>query len=187
MKVLTVLYEGFTEYEYQIPVLAFHHFGLPFETVGLESRLVSGMMGMKINLASTLAEIDTEDYQALLLPGLDRTTQERAMQNELLTSLLREYDQSRKTIAAVCAGPALLGNAGILKGRRFCSDIADHAVFEGALRASEPVVQDGHLITALGSRIFPFTALLLEALAGREVADQYKKWAGIERSKPGGS
>jgi hypothetical protein len=38
MKVLIVLYPGFTEYEYQIPVLAFHHFDISFESVGLEER-----------------------------------------------------------------------------------------------------------------------------------------------------
>ncbi|MCL4507529.1 MAG: DJ-1/PfpI family protein [Chloroflexi bacterium] len=47
MKVLIVLYEGFTEYEYQIPILAFHHFGVPFETVGLEALVVTGMIGLK--------------------------------------------------------------------------------------------------------------------------------------------
>jgi putative intracellular protease/amidase len=179
MKVLIVLYPGFTEYEYQIPVLAFHHFDISFESVGMEGAEVSGMMGLKISLARTLAEVDTGDYQALLLPGLDRSTRERAMQNQGLMSLIREYDQARKLIASVCAGPALLGSAGVLKGRHFCSDIQEHLVFEGAIRVAEPVVMDGHLITGLGSRIFHFTALLIEELAGQDKAKQYRQWAGI--------
>jgi protein deglycase len=179
MKVLVVLYPGFTEYEYQIPVLAFHHFNISFESVGLEEAQVTGMMGLKISLASTLAEVDAGDYQALLLPGVDRSTREQAMQNQGLMALIREYDQDRKLIAAVCAGPALLGSAGVLKGRRFCSDIQEHPVFEGAIRVAEPVVRDGHLITGLGSRIFHFTALLIEELAGQDKAKQYRQWAGI--------
>ena len=179
MKVLIVLYEGFTEYEYLIPVLAFDHFEIPFDTVGLEEPDITGMTGLKISLARTLAEVDTGDYDALLLPGVDRSTREHAMQNENLMELLREYDQAGKLIAAVCAAPALLGNAGILKGRRFCSDIQQHPVFEGAIRAEEPTVRDGHLITGLGSRIFHFTALLIEELAGQDKAKQYRQWAGI--------
>jgi protein deglycase len=180
MKVLTVLYEGFTEYEYQIPVLAFHYFQVPFEAVGLHDRLVTGMMGMELTLGRTLASVDSRDYQALLLPGMDRSKRQHAMDNESLMALLREYDQGRKPIAAICAAPVLLGSAGILQGRRFCSDIQEHSVFEGAIRLAGPVVRDGHLITGLGSRIFHFTALLLETLVGKEKAVQYKQWAGIE-------
>jgi putative intracellular protease/amidase len=179
MKVLVVLYPGFTEYEYQIPVLAFHHFDISFESVGLEELEVTGMMGLKISLASTLAEVDAGDYQALLLPGVDRSTREYVLQNQGLMALIREYDQDRKLISAVCAGPALLANAGVLKGKRFCSDIQEHPVFEGAIRAAEPVVRDGHLITGLGSRIFQFTALLIEELADQDKAKQYRQWAGI--------
>jgi protein deglycase len=179
MKVLIVLYPGFTEYEYQIPVLAFHYFDISFESVGLEGAQVTGMIGLKISVARTLVEVDTGDYQVLLLPGMDRSTREHAMQNQALTALIREYDQARKLITAVCAGPALLGNAGVLKGKRFCSDIQEHPVFEGAIRVAQPVVRDGHLITSLGSRIFHFTALLIEELAGQAEAKQYRQWAGI--------
>lgn len=92
MKVLIVLYPGFTEYEFQIPVLAFHHYAVSFETVGLEGAEVTGMMGLKISLGRTLAEVDPGDYQALLLPGVDRSTREQAMQNQGLMALIREYD-----------------------------------------------------------------------------------------------
>jgi protein deglycase len=180
MKVLIVLYQGFTEYEYQIPVLAFHHFAIPFETVGLAETDINGMIGLKINLAKTLPEIDTADFQALLLPGMDRTTRDQAIQNERLMRLLREYDKARKPVAAVCAAPVLLGNAGVLRGRRFCSDIREHPVFEGAIRVAEPAVRDGHVITGLGSGIFYFTALLLEVLVGPKKAGQYRQWAWIE-------
>jgi putative intracellular protease/amidase len=59
MKVLIVLYEGFTEYEYQIPVLAFHHLSIPFDAVGLEASVVTGMVGLKASLTKTLADLDT--------------------------------------------------------------------------------------------------------------------------------
>ena len=179
MKVLIILYEGFTEYEYQIPILAFHHFGVPFETVGLVDSTVTGMIGLKISLAKTLADVNAENYGALFLPGLDHSTREQVMQNERLMTLLREFDHANKLIAAVCGAPTLLGNAGILKGRRFCSDVQTHSVFEQAIRVQESAVQDENVITGLGARIFHFTALLIEALVGKESAVQYQRWAGI--------
>jgi 4-methyl-5(b-hydroxyethyl)-thiazole monophosphate biosynthesis len=179
MKVLVVLYEGFTEYEYQIPILAFHHFGIPFDTVGLETPVVTGMIGLKASLAKTLAEVDIEDYTALFLPGLDYSTREQVMQNDRLMVLLREFDQAKKLIAAVCGAPILLGKAGILKGRRFCSDVQTHPVFEQAIRVQESAVRDENVITGLGARIFHFTVLLIEALTDKEKAVEYQRWAGI--------
>ncbi len=179
MKILIVLYEGFTEYEYQIPILAFHHFSIPFDTVGLEAPVVTGMIGLKASLTTTLAEVDAENYTALFLPGLDRSTREQVMQNERLMALLREFDQAKKLIAAVCGAPILLGKAGILKGKRFCSDIQTNPVFEQAIRVQESAVQDENVITGLGARIFHFTALLIETLAGKEKAVEYRRWAGI--------
>lgn len=183
MNVLIILYEGFTEYEYQIPILAFHYFGISFDTVGLEAPIITGMIGLKASLDKTLAEVDTENFEALFLPGLDRSTREQAMQNERRMALLREFDQANKLIAAVCGGSALLGNAGILNGRRFCSDLQAHPAFQGAIRVHAPAVRDGNVITGLGARIFHFTALLIEALAGEAKAAQYQEWAGIKENR----
>lgn len=180
MKVLSVLYEGFTEYEYQIPILAFHHFGIPLDTVGLDALVVTGMIGLKASVAKTLAEVDAENYTALFLPGLDRSTREQVMQNEKLMALIREFDHAKKLIAAVCGAPALLGNAGVLKGRRFCSDIQTHPAFEQAIRVQDPAVQDENVITGSGARIFHFTTLLIEALVGKEKGAEYQRWAGIQ-------
>lgn len=179
MKVLIVLYEGFTEYEYQVPILAFHHFGIPFDIVGLEASVVTGMIGLKASLTKTLDEVDTGHYTTLFLPGLDRSTREQVLKNERLMALLREFDQAKKLIAAVCGAPVLLGKAGILKDRRFCSDVQTHPVFREAIRVEEPAIRDENVITGLGARIFHFTTLLIEALVGKEKAMEYQRWAGI--------
>jgi hypothetical protein len=72
-----------------------------------------------------------------------------------------------------------LGTAGILKGRRFCSDVVGHPAFEGAEQVSEAAVQDGHIVTGQGRRIFYFTALWLEAIQGAEASARYRQWTGI--------
>lgn len=68
-----------------------------------------------------------------------------------------------------------------MKGRRFCSDVQAHPVFEQALRVQESAVQDENVITGLGARIFHFTALLTEALAGKEKSVEYQRWAGVQQ------
>ncbi len=178
-KVLIILYEGFTEYEYQIPVLAFDHYRVPFETVGVEAPHVTGMMGLSTTLSKTLADVNPDVFSTLFLPGVDSSKREKLMSNEHLLDLVRLFDRSGKIIAAVCGAPAVLAQAGILTGRQFCSEIDAHPVFEQATSLPHSAVRDGHIITGLGARIFHFTTLLLEAVAGPEEALTYKKWAGI--------
>lgn len=179
MRVLIVLYDGFTEYEYQIPLLALHHFSIPFDVVGLESKEVNGMMGLKASLAKSLDEIGTSEYTALFLPGIDYSEREKIAENERLRSLIWKFDQTEKLIAAVCAAPVFLGKAGVLKGKKFCSDVSVHNAFEGATQVQESAIKDEHILTGLGSRIYPFTALLIDALAGQEKSQSYRAWAGI--------
>ena len=179
MKVLIVLYDGFTEFEYVIPLMALHYVGIPFEVVGLEGREITGMTGLKAFAEKTLGEVDPQDYQALFLPGVDREKREVVLQNPALLELIRKFDQEGKLIAAICMAPVFLGAAGVLKGRRFTSSSPGHPSFEGAHWEDEPAVRDGNLITGKGERVFHFTALLLEALAGEEKAEGYRRWAGI--------
>jgi protein deglycase len=179
MKVLIVLYNGFTEYEYLIPLMALHHQIVPFDVVGLDQNEITGMTGLKALTTMKINQIDPADYDALLLPGIDRELREETLKNETLIATIRQFDQDNKLIAAICAAPTFLGAAGILQGRRFCSEIQDHPSFEASIRTLGPAVQDGHIITGLGARVFHFTALFLEALVGEEKAASYRKWSGI--------
>ncbi|WP_376792654.1 DJ-1/PfpI family protein [Thermoflexus sp.] len=179
MKVLIILYDGFTEYEYAIPVMALHYYQVPFEVVGLNHTEIIGGTGLRAITTRTVSQVDAEQYDALLLPGIDREKRDQVLHDESLISLIQEFDRANKIIAAVCAAPVILGAAGVLQGRRFCSDVRSHPAFAGGIRSSEPAVRDGHILTGLGARIFHFTALLLETLIGDEKAAEYRRWAGI--------
>jgi putative intracellular protease/amidase len=91
MKVLVVLYEGFTEYEYAIPLLAMYHYQIPFHAVGCDSLHPAGMIGLTAHLSQTLDDVRLDDYDTLLLPGVDREKRDEAIQNAMLTALLRQY------------------------------------------------------------------------------------------------
>ena len=180
MRVLIVLYDGFTEYEYVIPLMALHHQDIPFETAGLSNTETTGMTGLKAFTATTIHEVNVGQYTALLLPGIDHEKRDYTLRDERLLALIRDFDRAGKLIAAVCAAPVFLGAAGVLHGRQFCSEVQNHPAFTGAIRSPRPAVRDGHVLTGLGSRIFHFTALLVEALAGKENGDEYRKWAGLD-------
>ena len=154
MKVLIVLCDGFVEYEYAIPLMALHYHQVPFEVVGLSRTEITGMTGLKAITTKTVSEVNTDRYVALLLPGIDRDKRDHALRDERLLTLVRDFDRAGKLIAAVCAAPVILGTAGVLRGRQFCSEVQNHPAFTGAIRSSGPAVRDGHVVTGLGSRIF---------------------------------
>ena len=116
MKVLIALYDGFTEYEYVIPLMALHHQDIPFEIAGLSNTEITGMTGLKAFTAITIHEVNVEQCTALLLPGIDREKRDYALRDERLLTLIRDFDRAGKLIAAVCAAPVFLGAAGVLHG-----------------------------------------------------------------------
>ncbi|MBE0411553.1 MAG: DJ-1/PfpI family protein [Anaerolineales bacterium] len=116
MKVLIVLYEGFTEYEYAIPLMALHYQQIPFEIVDLSHTDITGMTGLKATTSKVLGEVKAGAYGALFLPCIDREQRDQALRDEGRLTLIREFDRVGRLIAAVCAAPVFLGAAGFLIG-----------------------------------------------------------------------
>lgn len=109
---------------------------------------------------------------ALVVPGGAGPTL-KALADEKLIGYLREAAAGAELVTSVCTGSLLLGEAGLLKGRR----AATHWMFRELLRAfdAEPVaqrwVEDGNVITAAGVSAGIDLALhLVERLAGAELA-----------------
>lgn len=183
MKVLAVLYDGFVEFEHVIPLMALHYYGIESEIVGLDKTEITGITGLKALVSKRLDEVGPLNYDALLLPGVAREKHQQVLENETLLQVIRELDRAGKLIAAICMAPAFLGAAGVLRGRHFSSTRSEHPAFAGAIWEDQPAVRDSHIITGKGERVFHFTALFLEALIGKERADEYRHWAGIPESQ----
>ena len=92
---------------------------------GVEVRLVSIMETEKIVSSHKVTIIadgkfDSEDYgdsDMLFIPGgMPGVT--NMLAHEGLKELIQKFDSEGKRLAAVCAGPAVLGQAGVLKGKK---------------------------------------------------------------------
>jgi len=125
MKALFVLYDGFTGYEYELPASALFHYGVDFEVVGLHRRKITDMMGLQAEAACTLEDLGQAGHDALVLPGVANAIllhtgerlpvdQDAVFNDPDLHSLVRQLDQNRRIIAAICSAPAILGAAGLL-------------------------------------------------------------------------
>lgn len=78
-------------------------------------------------------------------------------------------------IGAICAGPIVLKEAGIIEGK----DITSYPGFEEDLKGGnykeDLVVRDGNIITARGPAVAVYFALeLIEYISGKEKSDELK-------------
>jgi len=109
--------------------------------------------GHNFALTATFDEVDSKNYDALVIPG--GRAPEYIRLNEKVISIVRHFAESNKPIAAVCHGPQVLAAADVLKGK-LCT--AYPALKPDVIRAGaiwgEPnetnsnAYVDGNLVTA---------------------------------------
>jgi putative intracellular protease/amidase len=87
----------------------------------------------------------------LFVPGGGQGTLE-AMQDAKLIAWIADRARRAKLVASVCTGSMILGQAGLLRGKRATTHWATHALLEdfGAMPVDERVVWDGKLVTGAG-------------------------------------
>ncbi|MBI5553363.1 MAG: DJ-1/PfpI family protein [Candidatus Diapherotrites archaeon] len=72
--------------------------------------------------------------------------------HKIALDLARDFLQGLKPTAAICIAPTILGNAGLLKGKKVTSFHSQESALrgQGALFSGKPVESDGLLVTANG-------------------------------------
>jgi 4-methyl-5(b-hydroxyethyl)-thiazole monophosphate biosynthesis len=123
----------------------------PIEIATVNGQSLISSTGMIFQAHKAYQDVDVSDYSCLLVPGGDTYD---VIENEVLQIILRTAESKGIWIGAICAGPLLLANAGILKGRRFTHGFGDHykdfleLYWDGANFVDEAVVEDNKVLTA---------------------------------------
>lgn len=111
-----------------------------------------GMLGGRVVPDLTLAEIQPEQYDAIVLVG--GLGVKRFYHDSQVQRLARTMDADGKVVAAICLAPIVLANAGLLHGKRATVMAGEAATIErqGARYAGPGVVVDGRIITGDGPK-----------------------------------
>ena len=146
--------------------------GAKVSLASLERRLIQATVhdepGKTIAADMVLGEVDSADYDALLLPGGVGNPDRLRMEPEAV-AIVREFDAAKKPVAAICHGPWLLAEADIVRGRTVTCwpSIRTDLRNAGATVIDEEAVTDGNLITSRNPGDVPaFTEALIRALKG---------------------
>lgn len=169
--VLVVLAEGFEEIEAVTPVDILRRSGAEVTIAALAEGIhVTGRNGLTIHADTTLAVAVGSRFDCVLLPGGPGVARLRA--DPRVLALVRRQDEAGGWIAAICAAPSVLKDAGVLEGRRFTAHDSVVAELPGALR-DEGVVVDGRMVTSRGAgTALDFGLMLAEKLFSREKASE---------------
>ena len=167
-RVLCLLVDGFEEIELITPVDLLRRAGVEVVVAGLRPGISTGRCGVRLEADAALGELDASAFDLLLIPGGPGVGELRS--DGRAAGLASAFAALGKPVAAICAAPLVLLDAGLLEGKRFT---AYHSVREelgGGIE--ERVVVDGDLITSRGAgTAMDFSLALVERLAGSEAAD----------------
>lgn len=162
-RVLCLLAEGFEEIETITPVDLLRRAGIEVVLAALgDNLLVKGRCGILIQADTFFSELNTADFDLLFLPGGPGVAYLR--QDGRAATLAKEFMQSGRKVAAICAAPLALHDAGILQGKRYTAHDSTYTVLTEA-EPAEQVIIDGQLITSRGAgTALAFGLVLISAL-----------------------
>ncbi len=165
-KVLCVLAPGFEEIETITPIDLLRRAGVEVMVAALgESLLVTGRSTITIQADTLLERLDTTDFDLLFLPGGPGVKGMRA--DGRPAALARDFAAEGRTVAAICAAPTILHDAGLLAGKAYTSHFSVRDELTEA--QDERVVVDGRVITSRGAgTALDFGLELVRELCGEE-------------------
>ena len=177
IKALVFLAPGFEEIEASTIIDVLRRCNVEVIVAGLEPGLVEGSHGIKFASDKTIEEIKAEDVDAVVCPGGGRGT-ENLRKNQKVLDLIKAVFESNKLVAAICAAPAVLSDAGILKHKTCTIYPGMESELEkgGGKPSADIVVVDDNIITSRGpATALPFALVLAGKLAGKTAAEEAGK------------
>ena len=140
-----------------------------------DQKEVTSSHNVTITADKTLSEVNFDETEMLILPGgIPGTPNLRAC--DPLCKKLKEFAANGKKVAAVCAAPTVLGELGILAGKKATCypSFADKLATGDYVK--RPVVTDGNVITSRGmGTCIEFAGAIIEALKDKATADAVKE------------
>lgn len=137
-----------------------------------KEKIVRGAHNIYINCDEIYDDISLEDFHMIFLPGGMPGT-DNLNKNERLKKEIFEFFSLGKKIAAICAAPSILGDMGILKGKKATCFPGFEKRLKGADIINEKVVRDGNITTSKGLGTAIDLGLdIVEQVMGKEISKE---------------
>jgi len=170
-KIAILATHGFEQSELEVPLKKLAEAGAKVEIVSLEEGEIRGWdakdWGRAVKVDRTLEQVSSTDYDALVLPG-GQINPDVLRAEPKAVDFVKAFWTEKKIIGAICHGPWLLVEAGIVDGRKvtsYKSIKTDMVNAGGKWEDSEVVVDQGLVTSRKPDDLEAFCAKLAEEIA----------------------
>ena len=151
--------------------------GIDLVTATFEDTLdIQTSYGLIVKADGFAFDFHMSDYDFLVIPG-GRYVSQIVDQDTYIKPLCQSFHEEKKMIAAICAGPRFLGQAGLLDGVHYTaypgSEVdAPKGIYHRELKATK----DQQIITARGAgAVYEFAFEIVKHLLGEDKAQSLLK------------
>ena len=175
-QVCVFLADGFEEVEALTAVDLLRRARIYVDTVSItDDYKVHGAHGINVQTEDLFDEVDFNEFDMIVLPGGMPGTLNLGA-NSYVQSVIADFAEKGKLVAAICAAPSVLGEAGLLQGKKATSYPGFEEKLLGAETSLNPVVVDGNIITSRGmGTAIPFALEIVAYLLGEDKAEEIRK------------
>lgn len=150
--VMIIAHEDFRDEELSVPLDVFKKYGADVKVASSSLSMAKGKLGMKIKPDILYSDIDAKNYDAIIFVGGPGCPV--YWNDPKAHKIVKDAAAAGKVLAAICAAPPTLANAGVLKGKRATTfplpDGEQQLIAGGAKYTAKAVEVDGSIVTANG-------------------------------------
>lgn len=152
-KVAILTESGFEEVELTSPKKALEDAGADVKIVSPQKEMVKAWehdhWSIEIPVDVNVEDADPNDYDALMIPG-GVLNPDKMRMNDKCVEFAQHFLQDGKPVAAICHGPQLLIETGMLEGRNMTSypSVKTDMINAGAIWSDREVIVDNGLVTS---------------------------------------
>ncbi|MCX6670165.1 MAG: DJ-1/PfpI family protein [Methanothrix sp.] len=183
-KILMVLPpQQYREEELNVPRDYFQSKGYSVVLASKGVKTATGMNGESVSVDLDLKDVTLSEYAAVVFVGGEGIYDQKLNEDPDHQALAKAAAAQEKLIGAICLGPWILADAGLLNGKRATASETDHIKAKGAIVSNEAVVRDGNIITGNGpTASLEFAKAIVAAL---EESGSSSDEQGISRKEAG--
>lgn len=175
MKVVVFFATGYEEVEALSVVDVLRRGGVEVIMAGVDGYEVTSARNITVKMDQKADEINYDEVGMVVLPG-GLPGVDHLFASEFVKEKVLEFKKADKWIAAICAGPSVLGKFGVLEGEKATCYPNFEQFLYGATHVEDRTVVSNKIVTGKGAGAsFEFALKLLEVIAGKEKADQIKQ------------
>jgi len=173
MKVLCILTNDFEDIEAVGTIALLRRANIEIDVYALHNEDAVGRFNLHICDLKNLNSLKVGDYGCLFICGGPEYAELEG--NAKFISIVKDFYEKKKYIAAICAAPIILGHLGYLKDHKYTCFTSMNEDFGGYYQ-DVYCIKDQNIITGRSAAaVIDFAFLIIKTLAGNSIEERVKK------------